>query len=261
MHTETIAYTVTNPGAGGAAAAAVTGDSLTIKNNRGVSGPRIIDFFGQQATAGFQQIVFPTGHDTTRGYRVGQIPDDTYTHIPPGMSIPVTAQETITVTVAGGGAETDVGALTVHYPDLPGIDQRALTWSQLQSRYEQMTTVFSAVTSGAGAWGTAVLINAVTDLLKANRDYALLGITTTVDQLAVALTGPDTGNVRIGAPGSNQNTDEASCYFGFMARANGLACIPVINSGNKASTSLQSVAATAVATNATLYLALLRKSS
>lgn len=261
MHTETIAYTATNPGAGGAAAAAVTGDSLTIKNNRGVGGPRIIDFYGQQATAGFQQVAYPTGHDTTRGYRVGQIPDDTYSHLPSGMSMPITAQETMTVTIAGGAAETDVGALTIHYPDLPGIEQRALTWAQLQSRYQEMTTVFSAVTSGAGAWGTAVLINAVTDLLLANRDYALLGITTTVDQLAVAITGPDTGNVRIACPGSNQNTDEACGYFGFISRSHGLPLIPVINSGNKASTSIQSVAATAVATNATLYLALLRKNS
>lgn len=259
MHTETIAYAATNPGAGGAAAAAVTGDSLTVKNNRGVSGPRIIDFYGQQATAGFQQIIFPSGHDTTRGYRVGQIPDDTYTHIPIGLSIPITAQETISVTIGGGAAETDVGALTINYPDLPGIDQRVLTWNQLDDRYEQMTTIFAAVTSGAGAWGTAVLINAGSDLLRANRDYALVGISTTVDQLAVAIIGPDTGNVRFGAPGSNQNTDQAATYFAQLARTHGKAMIPVINSGNKNSTFIQSVAATAVATNATLYLALLRK--
>ncbi len=259
MHTESIAFTVTNPGAGGAAALAVAGDSLTVKNNRGVSGPRILDFYGQQATAGFQQLVFPSGHDTTRGYRVGQIPDDTYSHLPMGCSIPVTAQEQLSITIAGGAAETDVGCVMVHYPDLPGIDQRVLTWAQLQSRYEQLTTVFAALTSGAGAWGTAVAINAGTDLLKANRDYALLGISCTIDQLVIALTGPDTGNVRIGCPGSNQNTDEAAGYFGEMSRANGEALIPVINSGNKNSTFLQSVAATAVATNATLYLALLKK--
>jgi hypothetical protein len=259
MHTETIAYTVTNPGAGGAPATAVAGDTLTIKNNRSVRGPRILDFYGQQATAGFQQIVFPSGHDTTRNYRVGQIPDDTYSHLPLGCSIPVTAQETISVTVGGGAAETDVGCMLVNYPDLPGIDQRVLKWNLLQEQYEQLTTVFAGITSGAGAWGTAVAINAGTDLLKANRDYALLGITSTVDQLVIAITGPDTGNVRIGCPGSNQNTDEAAAYFGEMSRAHDIALIPVINSGNKFATFLQSVAATAVATNVTLYLALLKK--
>ena len=157
MHTETICFFATNPGAAGAAAAAVTGDSLTVKNNRGVSGPRILDLYAQQATAGFLQITFPSGHDTTRGYRVGQIPDDTYGHIVPGMSIPVTAQETMTVTMAGGAAETDVGTMLLHYPDLPGIDQRVLTWSQLQTRYEKLTTVFTAVTSGAGAYGRTTL--------------------------------------------------------------------------------------------------------
>jgi hypothetical protein len=259
MNTETIAYTVTNPGAGGAAASAVTGDSLTIKNDRGVRGPMIVDMWGQQATAGFQQLTFPSGHDTTRGYRVGQIPDDTYSHIPLGVGIPVTAQELLSLTIAGGGAETDVGALTIHYPSLPGIEQRAITNAQLQDRYEQLTTVFSAVTSGAGAWGNGVAINSVTDLLKANRDYALLGITTTVDHLAVAVSGPDTGNVRVGCPGSNQNTDEAASYWIRMAIMYQLALIPVINSGNKASTLISAVAATAVATNATLYLALLKK--
>lgn len=259
MHTESIAFTITNPGAAGAAATAVVGDSLIIKNNRGISGPRILDFYGQQATAGFQQLVFPSGHDTTRGYRVGQIPDDTYSHLPLGCSIPVTAQEQMSITIAGGAAETDVGSVLVHYPDLPGIDQRVLTWAQLQSRYEQLTTVFAAITSGAGAWGTQVAINAGTDLLKANRDYALLGITSTIDQLVIAITGPDTGNVRIGVPGSNQNTDEACSYFGEVSRAHGEALIPVINSGNKNSTFLQSVAATAIGTNVTLYFALLRK--
>lgn len=259
MHNELISYFATNPGAAGIAATPATGDSLTIKNNRGVSGPRILDLWGQQATAGFQQIVFPSGHDTTRGYRVGQIPDDTYAHIPDGMSIPITAQETMTITIAGGAAEIDTGAMLVHYPDLPGIDQRVLTWAQLQDRYEKLTTVFVAVTAGAGTYGAGVLINATSDLLLANRDYALMGITTTVDQLAVCVSGPDTGNVRVGCPGSNQNTDEASGYFTFLARSQGLAMIPVINSGNKNSTTISSIAATAVATNATLYLALLRK--
>lgn len=263
MHTEILSYFATNPGAGGIGATAAPGDTLTIKNNRGITGPQIIDLWGSHSTAGFQQLAFPSGHDTTRGYRFGQIPDDTYSHIAAGLSIPITAQEQMTITIAGGAAETDMGSMLVRYPDLPGVDARSLTWAQLQGRYEKLTTVFASLTSNpitVATYSTGVAINSASDLLLANRDYAVLGITTTVDVCAVCITGPDTGYARIGAPGSNQNTDEASQYFCFLARSQDDSLIPVFSSGNKTATLLSCIAnATSVTTNATIYLALLKK--
>ena len=260
MHTELISFLVSNPGAGGAAAAAVTGDSLIIKNNRGVSGPRIIDWWSFQQAAGFAQLAFPSGHDTTRGYRAGVIVDDTYSLLPEGFSIPITAQETMTITLAGSGAAFEQGAMLVHYPDLPGVDQRTLTWSQTQDRYEKLTTVFAALTTGTnGQYGTGVAINSGSDLLLANRDYALLGMQTTADVCSVSVAGPDTGYAKIGAPGSNQNSDESAQYFCRLARAQDRSLIPVINSGNKAATLLYAAGPSASATNVTLNLALLRK--
>jgi len=260
MHTEIISFLATNPGAGGAAATASTGDSLVIKNNRGVAGPRVIDWWGFNQTAGFQQCTYPSGHDTTRGFRVGAIVDDTYSFLAEGTSLPVTAQETLTITLAGSAASTDMGSMLVWYPDLPGVDQRALTWSQFQDRYEKLTTVFASLTTGSIAqYGAGVAINAGSDLLLANRDYALLGISTTADCLAVCLVGPDTGYARIGCPGSNQNSDEAAQYFARISRAQGKALIPVVNSGNKSATLLSAIGTSAAAINATLNLALLRK--
>jgi len=262
MHTELISWSATAPGAAGAAAAALTGDSLTIKNNRGVSGPRIIDLWAMQQTSGFQQVTFPTGHDTTRGYRYGVEAGDTYSRLCAGLSIPITAQETMTVTIAGSATAGDVelGCALVHYPDLPGIDARTLTWAQLNDRYEKLTTLYVSMTGAAAGYTGAELINADSDLLLANRDYALLGGSTTVDCAAVVLQGPDTGNAKIAFPGADQDTDEVSQYFCGLARAQDRSLIPVINSGNKNSTYISIVQdENNVTVLATLYLALLRK--
>lgn len=261
MHTEAIGYFALNPGAGGLGATASTGDSLVIKNNRGVSGPQIIDAWAQHTGAGFHQITFPSGHDTTRGYRAGVIQDDTYSLLPCGLAIPITAQEQETITIAGSAAATECGCQLVHYPDLPGVDQRALTWAQARDKMDKLTTVVMSITPPTpGQWGGGTAINGGgSDLLLANRDYAVLGITTTVDMCAISIMGPDTGNIRIAAPGANQNSDEAAQYFALLARAQDMALIPVINSGNKASTTIQAMGGTAVATVVTLMLALLKR--
>ena len=261
MHTEIIAWSATAPSTG-AAAAALTGDSLTIKNNRGVSGPQIIDLWAMQQTSGFQQITFPTGHDTTRGYRYGTEAGDTYSRLPLGVAMPVTAQELLTITIAGSATAGDVelGAALVHYPDLPGVDARTLTWTQLQSRVEKLTTVYSSLAGTAAGYTGEELINADSDLLLANRDYALLGINTTVDCLGIYLRGPDTGNAKIMAPGADQDADEVSDYFCRLARAHDMSLIPVINSGNRNSTYVGFVQdENNVTVLATLFLALLSK--
>lgn len=263
MHIELLSFSATAPGATGAAAAAVVGDSLTIKNNRGSSEPRIIDLWGLQQTSGFAQLTWPTGHDTTRGYRYGVEAGDTYSLLPKGTWMPLTPQEQISATIAGSATAGDVelGCIAMWYPDLPGIDQHFLLASQL--RIEEMTTVFctlAGIGTAAGGYGVGELINAESDLLKANRDYALLGMTTTVDCAAVWIAGPDTGNVRVGCPGADQNTNENANYFLKLAAIHEKKTIPVINSGNKNSTTIGILSdENAVNVIATLYLALLPK--
>jgi len=81
------------------------------------------------------------------------------------------------------------------------------------------------------------LITADSDLLIANRDYALLGATCRTRVHCIALSGPDTGNDKIGVPGMLR-AEVASQFFRLLSIAHGLPLIPVINSGNKSSTSL-----------------------
>jgi len=261
MHFELISYSATQPNTGGAAAA-FTGDSLTIKNDRSKEGPQILAMWAFNQVEGFHQIAFPTGHDTTRGWRTVVEATDITDRLDLGLSIPITAQELMTITIAGSNVAGDVetGHLLVHYRDLPGIDQKNLTWSQVQKRRDKMTTVQATITgSGAGYSGTE-LINADSDLLLANRDYALLGIETVTPCGAVWITGPDTGNVRVGVPGNAVRPDLAGAYFAVLSRAYDLATIPVINSGNRASTSIGvAMNENAGATVVSLNLALLEK--
>jgi len=239
MHTELLSWSATAPGTSGAAATALTGDSLVIKNNRQADGPALIALWGMQQATGSQQITFPSGHDTTRGYRYGQRIADTSRRLAHGTALFATAQEQLSITVAGSATAGDVelGHALVHYPDLPGVQNRAITWEDLMDRYQKLTTVYASVTSAAAGYSGAELITADSDLLMANRDYAILGVETNTSTVsAVTIVGPDTGNVKIGCPGTTAGNDETKDFFCKLAREFDSPQIPVISSGNKSNT-------------------------
>lgn len=262
MHTQLLTFSATAPGAAGAAAAALAGDSMIILNNRGNSDPRIVAWWTNQQADGFQQLAFPTGHDTTRGYRVGAELNDPTNKIVRGMAIKVTPQEQLTVTIGGSAVAGDVeqGCMLVHYPELPGVNARTLTWKQLQDRYTKLTTVFATINGAAAGYTGGELINAESDLLLANRDYAVLGMSSTVDCAAITLVGPDTGFARIGCPGNDIDLERSMEFFCDLSRTHDASMIPVINSGNKNSTTIGIVQnENNVSPPVTLYLALLAK--
>lgn len=238
MHIELLSVAAVQPNTG-AAGIALTGDSLTVKNGRGKI--KVISAWAKiQATAGFVQIAFPSGHDTTRGIRVGCPASATNMGIVPWSSqIELQAQEPLSVTIAGSNAAGDLEQLCmlVRYEDLPGIAQRLMTANQLDSRFEKLCTIeMSNVATTGPSYGIATVITTPADLLQANRDYAVLGATVRTACMAVYLTGPDTGNLRIGVPGDVTKPEICAQWFPLMSRISGEACIPIINSGNKAST-------------------------
>jgi len=235
MHLELLSTTATQPNTG-AAAAAIAGDSLTIKNGRGKS--RILSAWQDNQVAGFGQIAFPSAHDTTRGFRVG-VGIGVSLLMPLGFSMPVNAQELISVTIAGSNVAADVEQLymLMQYDDVPGMQSRTITPAQLDSRIQSLTTIEASLVSTAGpSYGTPEAISADSDLLRANADYAVLGATVRADVGACYMVGPDTANVRIAVPGIAGKHELTSQWFVLQSRAHGLPLIPVINSGNKAST-------------------------
>ena len=253
-HMEIVTAIATQPNTG-AAAAATTGDSLVVKSGRG---PKILSAWATNQVAGFAQIVSPSGHDTTRGFRSRVVASQCDPLLPLGVALDVEPQETLAVTIAGSNVAGDIEQVTLlmGYEELPGSDQQKITWGQLQSRMDKLVTIDCTITAVAGVYADE-LINAESDLLQANRQYALLGLKPGVECGNVYLRGPDTANMRIGAPGNELDGELMSGYFATLARAFDAALIPVINSANKASTFIgchQDENATAVTVSAILAL-------
>jgi len=229
---KTIAWSATQPNTG-AAATAVGSDSLVIENDRGSRSPVIIDLWGHNQVLGFHQIIRPnSAMETTRDLKFRVAALNPLPVLGRGESVPVQAQETLAITVAGSNTAGDVeiGCATILYPGLGGGN--FLSWSQLRKKGFNLQAIdFSIATSAAGyttqagsTWGS---------LLRANQDYAILGITTTVANASVAFLGPDSGNVGVGLPGVTSDPQWSAGYFGELSRMHGdLECIPTFNSGN-----------------------------
>lgn len=238
MHTELISISTTAAGAGGAAASPFTGDSLTVKNCNGSA--FILSVWTQYQADGYLQLVTPTSHDTTRGWRQVVESGDIDALLPSGVAMEMQPQELISATIAGSAVagDVDIACLLIHYPDLPGVTSRGITWDDLMRRAEVLTTIQATLTATAAGYTGAELITAESDLLRANRDYAVLGVTTSTPCAAVTLVGPDTGYQRVAVPGQATDADVGRDWFCSLARNFDLPLIPVVNSGNKASTYL-----------------------
>jgi hypothetical protein len=238
MHTELVSFSATAPGSAGAAAAALTGDSLTIKNSKGPA--HILQLWSQFQADGYLQLITPTSHDTTRGFRQVVETANIDNLLPAGLGLEVQPQELMQITIAGSATAGDVelGFALIHYDNLPGVEARGIRFGDLLRRAESLLTVQCTITGAATGYTGAELITAESDLLRANRDYAVLGISTNVACGALTLIGPDTGYVRVGVPGQSSDADMGRDYFCSLARQYDLPVSPVNNSGNKASTYL-----------------------
>jgi len=241
MHFEALGFSRVAPGAApGIAAAALPGDSLQIKNAK--SKASIIGLWGWQQVAGTQQIIYPSGHDTTRGYMYTVNVDEQDSRMAKGLALQPNPQETLSITIVGSTTAGDVemGFALVYYKDLPGITMQSIDYKELLSAFARggkLTNVVATITgtgvANTGGWAGAELINAETDLLKANTKYAVLGATTNTSVGAIWMTAPDFGNVRIAVPGDAADNDFTADYFCNLARTYGEPFIPVFNSGNK----------------------------
>lgn len=212
----------------GAAGAAVSGDSLTVRNYG--REPRIITAWGTRQVAGFSQVAWPTAHDTTRGYRAGLAIGGQIT-LPIGQMLSVTPQEVITSTLAGSAVAGDVeqDSMLIEYDDDQG--QQWITLDALERRTTKMTTIEASITGGAGpGYSGTELITSDSALLLANREYAILGASSRTAVHAIGIVGPDTGNDRIGIPGFLRY-EFTSRFFPLVVGR-----VPVFNSGNAAST-------------------------
>ncbi len=192
--------------------------------------------FSRNQTAGWQQIVAPSFNDTTRGIRVGSPATITSSVFPRGGWQPLTSQETLTATIAATAVAGDIelGHLTLYYEDLPGQSGRYIDESELITKSVRAVTVSATLASGTtGGWSGAELLTAESDLLRANTDYAVIGISSTLSVGAIGLRAPDWSNARIAVPADSTRPDKYSDYFITLSRESGFPCVPVFNSANR----------------------------
>lgn len=260
---EVMAGFATNPGATFTQTTFTAGQSATVRNTALDSKVILQDMWAKGGTAGVFRIRSPRLHDNVQGIRfqnpialnqllLGWYPDQE-----------LVPQDQLVTEITGGAAETDMGAFLISYDSLPGSDGNYAKWEQVKPRIEHIVTIEVDTTASAtvGNWSNGAALNSTFDLTWANSWYAILGYVVSASVTAVAIQGPDIGNLKNGGPG-NLSTWDTRNYFVMRDQFGDTPAIPIINSANKAGTfvfAADTVASTAV--NVGLVCALLSGSS
>jgi len=240
---DTITSTGTAIGATLAATTVATGDSLQIKNASNENNYLLAAWVDAQV-AGEARIRSPKFHDNVDAIRFRTQIGVLKSMIPLGAWQKLYPQDVEIVELAGSAVGGDIESVVqqVYYEKLPGQDARLFTWAQIQPKIRNILGVRLAITLGTTAgYNGARAINADVDLLKANQDYAVLGMTTNTEAAAVCLRGPDTANLRVSVPGEPDLTEDTSWWFRLLSLHTGLPTIPIINSANKGGTLIDCV--------------------
>ena len=225
-----------------AATTIASGDSFTIKNAALTSDVWLLQAWVDNQAAGSVRIRSPKMHDNVEGIRTRVQSGVLKPLLPMGMPQRLIPQDTEIVELAGSATAGDIESVVqlIYYADLPGQAARLQTWDALKGRVKHITPVRVAITLGSSAgYNGARAINADVDLLQANTDYAVLGMTTDAECAAVCLRGPDTGNLRVSAPGEPDLTEDTMWWFRELAWHYNLPLIPIINSANKGATLIE----------------------
>lgn len=228
---------VTNAGATITALTADTGDSFSVRAFTASTPAYLEEIWAWVRRGGVARIRSPRLHDQSQGIRL-QVPADEPQPLIPFPAVqPLQVQDLLTVELSGSEAATDVLSYLVYYEDLPGTDANLMTWAEVKPRIKSIVGVEVDFTTGRtlGDYGGGKALNANFDNLKRNVNYALLGIEPGSKAHSINLFGPDTGNLRVGVPGSLR-TDISSEWFVRLSEKYGTPHIPIINAANVAAT-------------------------
>jgi hypothetical protein len=222
-----------------AAEAACSGNSFQVRSADVKSKVWLLDAWSFNQVAGQLRIRSPRLHDAVNGMRY---------RIAAALSLPrlgsviagafpqfLIPQDTLIVENQGSavGGQIESSSLLIYYDNLPGVAARLITNAQLQQYGVNRTTIqASIVTVVTGQYGGGVLVNAATQNLKANTDYAFLGGETDTRVTVVRATGVDFGSLGIGFPGEPSIADVTESFFQNMSINLQLPIIPVFNSAN-----------------------------
>ena len=240
----------------------VAGDSFTIKNASLSSDVLLLNLWVDAQVAGMVRLRSPKLHDNTDAIRSRTRLNCLEPLLPWGVPQRMVPQDTEIVELAGSSVAGDIETVVqlIYYADLPGQAGRFITPDVLKQRMKNYFGNRLAITVGSTlAYTGARAINADQDLLQANTDYAVLGMTTDLRVSAISLRGPDTGNLRVSCPGGADVQGAMKRYafwFRDLSLSYGLPLIPIINSANKGATQIDVIGDENAGTaNVTLWLA------
>lgn len=230
---DTVAFYKDAAGATGGAAAAVTGDSLTVRNFAGTATAKLIGLFRETGTAGFVQLTSPRLANSTTGIKVYTDESPAVEMYPAVAQQPLYSGDVLTAKVAGKGLTgVTLAGLQVYYSTLTGAAARLHMWGDISGVIANVFTQSVAVAEGAASSWHTRLANHTADLMKADTTYALLGYTTSLAVCMVALRAQETSTLRVAGPGTTITSD-TSDYFVARSTKLGLPFIPVVNANNR----------------------------
>lgn len=257
---EIVTGRVVNPGAAFSALTANTDQSFEPRFHVTPGTAVLEEIWAQQGTAGQVRVTSPNMHDPNVGIRMVSAANAVRRLLPEEASQILMPQDTLEVDMTGDAAATNSVGLLIYYGDLPGIAARLRSWEEVKPQIEHLHGFPVAVAgpATAGDWSAGNNLITTVNELKANRDYAILGYTVDTECCAVAISGSDTGNLKIGGPGPLL-ADETRAFFVDQGRRSATPHIPIINSANRSGTRVFVAKNTAAGTvNVTLLTALLR---
>lgn len=239
-----------------------TGDSFQVQNVPLESAPYLAEVWGTDDDSAFELSVYGSRwHDQTLGLRMAGPAASSYGPVeratllsPCGADQRLYSSDTLHFNVKATAADNFNATAIIYYPDLPGIAARLATWAQVKSMTKNLVGINVPLVAGVGDYGASVALNSADDRLHADTDYAVLGFTSNIPCPLVAISGIDTGNMRMGGP-VLADADHDSTLFVDLAENYNAALIPIINANNRGSIFLQAAGLTAITPNIDVMLA------
>jgi hypothetical protein len=149
---------------------------------------------------------------------------------------PMYSQDNLDILMADtlGAGDWDNVLLEVYYEELQGNNGNYVNYDAIKGKIKNIVSIEITDTAAAAlGYQNSHNLTQITDLLKGNTNYALLGYETTGDQFAATLNGPCTGNMRICMPNNQNALWDSQNYFIRKSQRSNFPCIPVLNSADR----------------------------